>query len=351
MSVWCFLGSAGEGNDDYELLETVPLVEGVVGTDESCEIPLHDPMLTPRHARVLTRDGAWYIGGIAAASSTLVNGVPTLPGEAVRLAPGDIVQLGEARFRFGGEPPAREGVDASDEGAVLVHADRLAERGVQLGAKILEGHKPELPGPRVDEGLVVPEWRRGLLASLVVRELAPRHLREILADETAGALERLSVSVGTPRGSETEGVRAILHVLAETKPPRLRELHLGWLRFVSHEAIARDWRAVARRIPLEGAIEDSYFRAGIPRITMLRTTAGWPAVGVATQLVENWFGQGTNRVTLSAGQAHPALLGVPRHMELSLQINGLPSGPQRRLIHGDLVEAETFAFRFEEDPQ
>lgn len=59
MSIWTFLGSAGVGNDDFELLESVPMVEGIIGTDESCEVRLRDPLLTPRHARVLKQEGAW----------------------------------------------------------------------------------------------------------------------------------------------------------------------------------------------------------------------------------------------------------------------------------------------------
>jgi hypothetical protein len=371
VSVWCFLGSAGDGNDDYELLQLVPVVEGIIGTAPSCAMRLRDPMLTPEHARVLFREGAWYLGGIAVGSPTLVNARATLPGEAVQLAQGDVVQVGSARFRFGGEPPNRDGVDAKDEVAVAMLGDRLAEAGSPLGLRILEKQSPSpewLFGfeEQISAGLVTPEWTRGLLTGLTVREVALRHLRMLLADEASVALERLSIAIATcedtspfeQRRPEKERVRALFQMLAETRPPRLRRLELGWIH-ADISGADRDWRAIARRIPLEGTLDEAHRRAGGGRFTMLRSGGRWPEVGTVTAYVPGGGWPEVSGAFFEAPEAFrrrrvnfsgEAGKAVEFSTELATTVNGLPSWDRRALVHGDVVEGKEFAFRFEEDP-
>ena len=375
VSVWTFLGSAGDGNDDFELLESVPMREGLVGTDSSCELQLRDPMLTPKHARVLQREGDWYVGGIAAASPTRINGVATLPGQAVRLSIGDVVELGSARFRFGGEPPSRIGINAHDETAVLLAGDRLAELGSPLGMRLLETEAPQsswLPGSEqaISQGLVVPEWTRGLLTALSVRQCDLAIVRSILAEEAAVSLERLVVLVATcGPDSEEEWTRGLLQALAVTRPPRLRRLDLGWLhRALAETRVGRDWQAVARRIPLETTLSQAYRIAGNPRITMLRTSPGWPPVGATTPLAnpgQVLFGEeqaGDDQIALvrprsgirgETGALFSSKSGTSfLCAELAardFRLNGFPrDAGETRLAHGDLVGTERFAFRFEE---
>lgn len=371
MGVWCFLGSAGEGNDDYELLQTVPLVEGIIGSDASCEIRLRDPLITPKHARLLKREGAWFIGGVAAMSPTLVNGVATLPGEAVQLAVGDLVELANTRFRFGGEPPMREGVDANSEVAVLMYADALAERGSPVGLRILEKQSPSpswLPGLEafVEGGVIVPEWTRGLLTAVQVRELSFGSLRRLLENDAAVALERLTVHLATCETAyrwladkpEQGRLRSFLQLLGVTKPPRLRKLDLGFLHVAPRSGTERDWDAIARRLPLEGSLGTAYRLAGEPRFTMTRTCEGAPEVGVVTS-VRTWAREHPPRMRVVGGvpKEQPPSLGG-RDGECAgfgskedFTLNDWPSWESRQLIHGDVIEAETFAFRFEEDPQ
>jgi hypothetical protein len=356
--VWAFMGSAGEGNDDFELLQTIPMKEGIVGTDPSCEIRLRDPMLTPRHARVLKQDGSWFIGGIAVAAQTTVNGTPTIPGQAVRLSEGDLVQVGSARFRYGGEPPARHAVDASDEAAVLIWADELAEAGDPLGARILEGQQPTLPcsPDLLRDGRVVPEWKRGLLTAVKIRECSLWTLKELLADPAAVALESLTVHVATMgmgRVPEDERTRGLLQVIAATKPPSLRKLDLGWIHGRNALSGARlDWASVARRVPLRGDVASAFQRAGAPRITILKTAVGWPAVGTTVELTEPHYAFGDEDEG-NGRFSHTMLFVEPTGVRISakdLRINGLGADEDmsRGLIHGDVVESPDFALRFEE---
>ncbi|MDP2275594.1 MAG: FHA domain-containing protein [Archangium sp.] len=356
MSIWAFLGSAGEGNDDFELLQSLPMREGIIGTDASCAWRLTDPMLTPQHARVLTRDDAWYIGGIAAASPTRVNGVATLPGEAVRLSVGDIVQLGSARFRFGGEPPPRTAIDPNDEEAVMVVGDRMAEGGLPLGNRILERQPPSpdwLPGfeTALAQARIVPEWTGGLLTSLTVREYGIPQLKTIFADEAAVSLEQLTLFVATcQEGSEEEAVRSLLQLLAETRPPRLRTLDLGWLHAPLSKNAGRDWYAVARRIPLEGTLQETHRLAGRMRFTMLREGLGWPALGATAALpfMPDEAATALERRRATMLHANPGQGAGIRTNNLELRINGVLGESSRRLIHGDVVEGDDFTFRFEE---
>lgn len=357
--VWAFMGSAGVGNDDFELLQAVPMREGVVGTDASCELCLKDPMLTPRHARVVRQDGRWFVGGIAVAAQTTVNGVATIPGQAVRLSVGDIVKMGSARFRFGGEPPARHPVDPADEAAVLIWADELAEAGDQLGARILEGHEPAPGWLPCDEDLVaerriVPEWTRGSLSGLTVREISLATLTALLADPAAVALERLTVFFSTiGSGAEGERARSLLQVVAATKPPRLRQLELGWLHQETRlSGAALDWETLARRLPLAGTVQQAFRRAGLPRLTMLRGAPWLPPVGTTVDLREaevefhnpDHDAELRGFVRFFARQGSGMEIGC----EDGLQINGAPGESHRVLVHGDLIEAPDFAFRFEE---
>lgn len=374
---WAFLGSSGKGNDDFELLESLPIKEGIVGSDPSCVLQLHDPMITPRHARVLCKDGFWYVGGIAAAAATWINDVATLPGEAVQLARGDVVRFGNARFCFGGEPRAREGVDPRDERSRLIWADRLAEEGDPLGVHVLKQREPDdelferwVSG---EDFPLVTEWTEHVLTGLTVRNLDQGRLRSLLSSHFADGLERLTVMIATMANhgdQEEEETRNLLQSLALTRPPRLRKLELGWLHQATDLARAqRDWSAVARRIPLEGSAQNAFKSVGLARFTMIRSPPWWPAEGTTTPVQPGRFrrirpgramvdGQvfvdplepeGKSMVVFSHRPGHATVI----HGE-GLRING--HGPSAggladvaTLVNGDLVESPHFAFRFEED--
>ena len=363
--VWCFLGSAGGGNGDFELLETLELHEGLIGSDAACALRLTDPMITSQHARLLLKYGDWYLGGVAIASPTLINGVPNVPGEARRLNPGDLVCMGDARFRFGGEPPLRPGLGPRDETARLIWADRLAEAGDPLGECVLEGRTPGDEVFPFTNGTFDAVWTHGVLTALSVRSIELPELALLLERPLADALERLTVHVATcaPDGEELEHARRVLQVLAATKPPRLHALSLGRRHDPAPlTGLERDWRALAKRLPLRTSADEAFPLSGTPRFTMGWSSPWWPPAHTTTQVPVVTFDTQTMYDARRINPAEPfghqpssevwlgrAATGAAFIYGEDLVINGEADASGARLIHGDLVEGPHFALRFEED--
>jgi len=364
--VWAFMGSSERGNDDFELLESVPVVEGDIGSDESCALRLTDPMITPRHARLERVDGQWHLSQVAIASPTLVNDRVIDLGTRSRLEVGDVVQMGTARFRVGGEPPSRQGVDPRDASARLIWADQLAERGSSIGAQLLEGRAPDLALYGLDAAAdgVTPEWLEGALIGAVFRECDLAVAGRLLAGPAGATIERIRIPIASHAGSEQDRARQVLQALAAIRPPRLRVLEFGWLHERTElRGAERDWKAIARRIPLEGSVHQAVRRAGRPRAMILRGSPWWPAVGTCLELESvggpdegrGWvthdpeeplmhqIGTESTRVHLFARAGGPAMI-----VGQKISING-SAARHGVLAHGDLVEGPHFAFRFEED--
>lgn len=68
-----------------------------IGRSSACEIAVSDPALSRRHCLVEVRDGALWVTDLASANGTTVGGKPLGP-DAVRVAPGDVVGLGDSAF-------------------------------------------------------------------------------------------------------------------------------------------------------------------------------------------------------------------------------------------------------------
>ena len=308
--VWAFMGSSGRGNDDFELLEAVPMRDGIIGSDEACTLRLSDPMITSRHARLERVDGDWFLSQVAVASPTFINQTAIEPGLRTSIHEGDLITMGTARFLVGGEPPAR---------------DPLTESG------------------------------SGTLTGVSFRQADLKGLERMCSESTGNTLERVDFSLLTTEEggrSEEETARCVLQILAATRPPRLRHLTLGWLHENTQlRGAERDWAAVARRVPLEGAIHAAVRRAGRARMTMLRSSAPWPPIGACVELagVVSHDGARPWRTT-GVPSVHAALGRASVIFGKDLVINGSRrhSGSQP-LVHGDLVEGPDFAFRFEED--
>jgi hypothetical protein len=65
--------------------------ELVIGRDSDCDVALSDDSVSRRHARLVSRDGAWIIQDLGSTNGTLLNGEPVGRCE---LRPGDRLQLG-----------------------------------------------------------------------------------------------------------------------------------------------------------------------------------------------------------------------------------------------------------------
>ena len=89
------------------------------------DLQLDDGMTSGSHAKLQSEDGAWEIVDLGSSNGTLLNGARVT--SAVRLSPGDFVQIGGSRFVFDGDSaPAGTPVAAARTDAPVVAADELA---------------------------------------------------------------------------------------------------------------------------------------------------------------------------------------------------------------------------------
>lgn len=253
-----FLGSSGAGNDDFELLSRFELAEGLIGSGEGCWLRVRDPSLVGQHARFLQRDGSWYVGGVAVAAQTRVNGVAIEPGKAVWLDAGDVIEVGDTRLRFGaGADPVE--VDLSTRESAMISADRLSERGHPAGERLargqveLEGWLDEALQHAVDAGLLELTFRFGMIVAARVRAgETPIELRNLLlrllGSPLAAGLETLSVDVFTWSES-LEVARHTCQALVEVGLTSLQSVSLGSVEYLDVRRLGLDWAVLRRRSP------------------------------------------------------------------------------------------------------
>ncbi|MFZ5444744.1 MAG: FHA domain-containing protein [Myxococcota bacterium] len=336
-AVWTFLGSNGSGNEDLTLFDAVSVVEGFIGSDASCENHLSDPLLMKRHAQLIHRDGDWYLGGVAIASPTFINGVATPFGEAKRLIEGDLVRMGDSYFRVGGAPPLRGGIDLSDETALARWADEAGEAGDPLAAAWLD-REPIEEVLALGDGVRILESTQRLPRVCEVRG-GEEEVAALCLSPAARFIEELEVHVSADGRSELMVLRMVLHAIARAPLPRLETLTFGWL----HDdgpmgVVARDFEALRRFLGLRNSFEESFRRAGQPRIVMLRSSEGWPPAGSVEPLTEDsTFGERLFFLSRRSG----VRVSPPGHRHIIHRATPL--------VHGDVVEFEEVEFRFEED--
>jgi FHA domain len=71
-------------------------VEMVIGRSSSCDLVLHDPNVSRRHARLFFREGKWIIVDLDSTNGTYINGRRIGRSE---LLPGDLLALGTERLQ------------------------------------------------------------------------------------------------------------------------------------------------------------------------------------------------------------------------------------------------------------
>lgn len=71
--------------------------ELLVGRHHSCDVPLPNPTVSRRHARLVFRDGKWIVQDLGSTNGTAVNGTTVVRCE---LRPGDSLFLGDERLRI-----------------------------------------------------------------------------------------------------------------------------------------------------------------------------------------------------------------------------------------------------------
>lgn len=101
---------------------------GAIGREVGNFITLEDPYLAPFHARFDWHQGYLYVSDLGSGAGTRVNGQPI--ATATPLRPGDIVDVGASRLRFGaGSIPANQAWPASPSSATPQPAGGWAAPG------------------------------------------------------------------------------------------------------------------------------------------------------------------------------------------------------------------------------
>jgi DNA-binding NtrC family response regulator len=84
--------------------------------EQQLHVGVPDPWMSSTHARLLRRDGSWFIEDAGSRNGTLINGVPA---ERAALADGDVLELGRTFFLFRGEAASSAADPADLESSVL----------------------------------------------------------------------------------------------------------------------------------------------------------------------------------------------------------------------------------------
>ena len=86
----------------YDLAEA----DIVIGRSSTAAIVVPDTRVSRQHARIVMRDGAWWVEDLGARNRTLLNGVPV--EGAAKLHGGDRLEIGDSIVRFLGEQAGSE---------------------------------------------------------------------------------------------------------------------------------------------------------------------------------------------------------------------------------------------------
>jgi pSer/pThr/pTyr-binding forkhead associated (FHA) protein len=69
-----------------------------IGRERGNDLVVDEETVSSRHARLLLRDGRWWIEDLGSTNGTLVN--ESQVNRARPLRPGDVIQVGRVRLRF-----------------------------------------------------------------------------------------------------------------------------------------------------------------------------------------------------------------------------------------------------------
>ncbi|MDP1919466.1 MAG: FHA domain-containing protein [Myxococcales bacterium] len=367
-----FVGSSGQATESFALLETIPLVEGLIGSAEHCTIRLADPFVAAEHARVLRRHERWYIAAAAIATSVFVDGVAPLPGEAALLEPGALVEVGDTWFRVGGAP-SRQRLPLDDDVAMLIAADEMQEVGDPLGERIATNalDVPSCLVAEVEEGLTTVELTRGLISRITTRALSDyegalrlrARLLRLLSEPVSVGLQELEVATETYEEDPALVGRMVLHAIAASQPPHLRTLRLGVASPDGLGQLETELKQLARILPSPGGLDGLFRAPRRPEIVILEVQ-DWNGLepgqrigvvdeltltrAIADEATEQDYPEdfASNLLFVERGQGRWQI--QTRHGGI-FRINGAHDGSTGRshLRSGDEVRTAGLRFRFE----
>ncbi len=198
-----------------------------LGSDFTCQVPVQDPSVAPRHAQLRREDEAWVLRDLKSPSGTRVNG-ELLSGPRA-LADGDEVRLGEAPLTFR-DPRARAAARGSASGAaapaVAVDVERRPIDAPALRALVALGD-PRSTLHLLEQWAADPfdeAWaERDLTAAFgpaVARAAAGWRTSE-RARRAAALPGRLALCAGRELGSEPQAWLAWWAQVRSQAPPQL----------------------------------------------------------------------------------------------------------------------------------
>lgn len=357
-----FVGSAGAGNDDFELLEVIPIREGLVGSGAACWLKLSDPFVVAEHGRFIRQHDHWYLAAAGFASPVVIDGDRGVPGEGRLLKSGALIEFGDTRFLVGGFT-RRQALPLDDEVALLMAADVLTEADDPLGERIV-ANSTELPAhcrPLVENGSLVVTWRHGLIQRLELRD-ASEHgvnsLRSVLTGLLGQAeclgLRELVVATETFENQSLENARFILHAVATALPPSLGSVELGVVDASASDFVS-SFEPLCRVLPITTPLDSLFQRPRTPTIEILEAD-GWQATaGSRIKLTPD-----LTLATVAAQQPRPQDWKPPVRFhhrgpwvltsDLHCRVNGrrnLEVGKRLRLRNNDELQIHGLRFRVE----
>ncbi len=96
-----------KGNDRGKVFVIPPKGATVFGRDNSATIQIKDTMASRMHFKIEGRDDGFWLVDLESMNGTLLNGHPA---KEAKLAPGDLIKLGESLFSFLGDEAAVDGL-------------------------------------------------------------------------------------------------------------------------------------------------------------------------------------------------------------------------------------------------
>lgn len=72
-----------------------------LGRDLANDITIADTFASSRHARIEQREGRFWLEDLGSTNGTLLNGATLAPYDPVPLDPGDVIAIGQTRFKVG----------------------------------------------------------------------------------------------------------------------------------------------------------------------------------------------------------------------------------------------------------
>lgn len=225
------------------------------------QLRISPPKLARVHGRIELRDGRWWLSHTAEDLRTFVNGRPQAEAALQHLDVLELPDFGPV-FRFltssvGEGKGATLGLDQPAQ--LSVWADTLLEANDPLGARVARRLRDEASPEHAEddlrwlgplartqvEGRLEVEWRHGLLARAVLRDLAPwgaeplSSLQLLLKLPVARFLDELTVDAGGVESHAFSFVDVLLYVRG---PRSLKIVNFGECSFADswvEEAEAR----------------------------------------------------------------------------------------------------------------